>query len=549
MSHARQTTTDMTTSQTPTPPVLNPDIFAGYVTAFNGYDPEGHADFIDNPSALPWMVENIPYFECPDKDIEEIYYFRWWTYRKHIRKTPAGFVVTEFLPDVHWADRYNTTCMAASHQIREGRWLHDPAYMNDFSRFWFGGGGSPHMYSAWLADCLYSRYLVNGDHSFVVSFLDALVRNFREWESGWTPTHTMGWQDGKGRLAANGLFWQIDSGCDGMEFSIGGGGHRPTINSYMYGDALATARIAAMAGDEATARAFEARAREIKVNVQRLLWDKEAGFFKTLCEENGIRYDLDKWYSSLRENSPHYQPGQLVDVREEIGFVPWCFNLPDPGFESAWSQLMDPQGFHAPYGPTSAEQRHPKFRYRVNHACLWNGPSWPFATTQTLVAMANLLNDYDQTVVGKREYLETLRIYTRSHRLKRADGAVIPWIDEDLDPYTGAWLARDFLYAANAPDKDRGRDYNHSGYCDLVISGLVGLRPRADGVVEVNPLVPDGTWDHFCLDNVLYHGHLVTILYDRSGRKYGRGAGLRIIVDGAEAARRRDIGRLQAGLS
>jgi hypothetical protein len=32
----------------------------------------------------------------------------------------------------------------------------------------------------------------------------------------------------------------------------------------------------------------------------------------------------------------------------------------------------------------------------------WDGQSWPFATTQTLVAMANLLNNYTQDIVSKK---------------------------------------------------------------------------------------------------------------------------------------------------
>ena len=52
--------------------------------------------------------DKIPLFECPDEDIERTYYFRWWTYRKHFRKTSVGWVVTEFLPDrgrkVPWID-------------------------------------------------------------------------------------------------------------------------------------------------------------------------------------------------------------------------------------------------------------------------------------------------------------------------------------------------------------------------------------------------------------------------------------------------------------
>ena len=112
--------------------------------------------------------------------------------------------------------------------------------------------------------------------------------------------------------------------------------------------------------------------------------------------------------------------------------------MPDAGYESAWKQLMDPNSFYAPYGPTTAEQRHPEFviAYRGDQ-CQWNGPSWPFSTTQTLVALANLLNNYSQNVIGKKDYFETLKIYTKCHQLKRDDGKVVPWIDENINPFTG----------------------------------------------------------------------------------------------------------------
>jgi len=49
--------------------------------------------------------------------------------------------------------------------------------------------------------------------------------------------------------------------------------------------------------------------------------------------------------------------------------------------------------------------------------------------------------------------------------------------------------------------QERGKDYNHSTFCDLVISGLIGLRPQDGNTVTVNPLVPQEQWDWFCLDN------------------------------------------------
>jgi len=88
--------------------VLRPDAFRHYVEAFNRTDRETVVNHIPNAAAWDWMAENVPLLDCPDKDIEEIYYFRWWTYRKHLKQTPAGFVVTEFLPHVGWSKQFNT---------------------------------------------------------------------------------------------------------------------------------------------------------------------------------------------------------------------------------------------------------------------------------------------------------------------------------------------------------------------------------------------------------------------------------------------------------
>jgi predicted GH43/DUF377 family glycosyl hydrolase len=194
---------------------------------------------------------------------------------------------------------------------------------------------------------------------------------------------------------------------------------------------------------------------------------------------------------------------------------------------------MDPEGFYAAFGPTTAERRHPRFMEKHDHDCLWNGPSWPYATTQTLVALANLLNGYRQDVMSKKDYLTLLRNYAKS---QYKDGQ--PWIAENLDGLTGKWIV----------DKSRSADYNHSGFADLVITGLVGLRPRADDVLEVNPLLPEGEWDYFCLDRVRYHGRWLTILYDKTGTRYGQGPGLRVFADSRLVAAGNRLGRLTAEL-
>lgn len=55
-----------------------------------------------------------------------------------------------------------------------------------------------------------------------------------------------------------------------------------------------------------------------------------------------------------------------------------------------------------------------------------------------------------------------------------------PYIGEYLDETTGYWLKG---------DQERSRYYNHSTFCDLIITGIVGLRPRADQTIEVRPII------------------------------------------------------------
>ena len=48
-----------------------------------------------------------------------------------------------------------------------------------------------------------------------------------------------------------------------------------------------------------------------------------------------------------------------------------------------------------------------------------------------------MLNGYPQDSVSAKDYRKTLDIYTRSQRLKLANGQVVPWVDENLNPLTG----------------------------------------------------------------------------------------------------------------
>ena len=149
--------------------------------------------------------------------------------------------MTEFILPVSHGGLHNTISCALDHHIYEGRWLADQDFLKQYILFWFRGqDGGPqkhfHKYSSWIGDSLYQRYLVQMDREFLLDLLPDLIADYEQWEEE--------------KQLDNGLFWQYD-GRDGMEMSVSGlkigkKYARPTINGYMYGNALAIARMAEM---------------------------------------------------------------------------------------------------------------------------------------------------------------------------------------------------------------------------------------------------------------------------------------------------------------
>lgn len=473
-----------------------------YVERFNRQDAELFPQLIPNDRAAEYLARQIPLLDCPDGELEEIYYFRWWTLRKHWKNTEKGHILTEFLPRVPWSGPYNSINCPACLHIREGRWLADPQnWLREYISFWLDGHGDLNSYSAWYAHALWEYCALRGDTAFGVEKLPQLVQWYLRREA----THR----------APCGLYWSVDD-LDGMEYSISGSGLRPTINAYAYGDAVAIGKFAALAGDAATAEQFQEKAEAIKTRVEHRLWDGD--FYKTIPADGPA--------ASL----PLVRPARR-DVRELVGYVPWYFGLPEPGKAGAFRWLMRPDGFAAPAGLTTAEQSHPRFMEAHDHECLWNGPVWPFATSQTLVAAANMLRSEQQTEFTKEDYYALLLQYARSHHRVDGQGNRIPWIDENMDPYTGRWLARDILeswgWKPEIGGYERGKDYNHSLFCDLVLDGLLGIGADAQGNITVSPMIPHW-WQYFAVENVMVQGSRYSILYDRDGSHYGIAPGLHI---------------------
>ena len=478
-----------------------------YVEEFNRGDEELYPNEITNAMAYDFLKEQIPLFECPDAQLEKTYYFRWWTFRKHIRHTESGYVLTEFLPDVPWAGKYNTINAAVGHHLHEGRWLRDAKhYLENYYDFFLRGEGTAHKYSIWLITAIEDFYAIQGGAPTDRAFLNKLIEYYEEWER----THKL----------PSGMFWSFDN-YDAMEFSISGnknGQHihdiRPTLNSYMCADAYALSRFARAQGETALAEMYAQKGDTLKKKLLSTLWHED--FFKALHYDESI--------GETEEDALRVEKNKVP--RELIGYIPWCFDIPDSSYDAAFEHLTNEGGFRTVVGLATAEQRDPRFLFEADHECLWNGYVWLYATTQTLEALLMRSRRENGEKYAKL-FTEFLLDYSRQHTIE-IDGKVLPWIDEVKHPYRQEWTSRTLLkewgWLTEKGGYERGKDYNHSTFCDLVISGLVGITPTEEGF-EVHPRIPE-SWDYFRLQNLNFRGEQYTVIYDKTGEKYNEGTGL-----------------------
>ena len=489
--------------------------------------------FLDNRD-WDWYKSQIPFLDAPDPEVVRTYYYRWELLTKHLvyGSINSGYAFTEFMDRPFWSGTFGSIACAAGHQLYESRWLRNGRIAWDFARYWYKTpGAEPRKMSGWLVDGAWSVHLVHPDTKSITELLPNFVKNFEGWE--------------REKFSSDpGLFW-TSGHDDGMEFNVnsqqtkdilhGAEGFRPTLNSYLWADASAIAQVAALAGSSELAERFQKTASKIKKNMLASLWDSKRHFFFPMS-----RNDEDLDGHKVRAHTLTHQTGKFAGNshgRELLGYVPWQFRLPDDEekFSAAWRFLMDPEFFFGAFGPTTLERRDPLFIVKKDWCCWWSGQSWPYGTSQTLKGLGNLLQFYHQSVITKSDYFKLLKTYSLSHRKSG-----LPYLAEALDADTGSFEGHDAY--------NHSEHYFHSGFVDLIVTGLAGLEPTTvngdEDVVRIHPLIPE-EWNYFAMEDIPYHGKLVSILWDKDGSKYHHGSGLSLWVGGVEIGRRRNIGPLE----
>ncbi len=197
---------------------------------------------------------------------------------------------------------------------------------------------------------------------------------------------------------------------------------------------------------------------------------------------------------------------------EEKGFYPFAFGLvpmSEPWFR-AFERFVDP-----------GELR------------VWNRPVRPHANSLVVEAAGAALRSGARTAVTEEFFEEFLGDFARLH-------------------LEGGRISRPLIRECYAGDTGEGIgcvDHFRSTYIDLIIRFVGGLVPRSGETLALHPVVKG--LDHFRLARIPYHGRDIEIVWVRPGTESPwpeRGRGYSIFVDGKEAARRPELGRMAVKL-
>jgi hypothetical protein len=485
----------------------------------------------------PWFRDRIPFFESSDKEITDVYYYRWKIFRAHQRDLGRnGYISTEFLDDVSWQTTpWASLNDATGFHLLEGRWCRDRRFKEDYATFILGPNSNRRQFSETMAAAVWQGYLVDGVAEDATARLDNMQTVYNAWNDSYDASKGLYYVEPI-RDATEYTISSIDA-SNGTDGFFGGDSFRPSINSYQFANAEAIASLAALKGDvNSTVDFYNSRAAAIKSRVQDALWNTTFEHFIDRFQVNNT-------------NVTYWDP---IRGRELVGMVPWTHSLPDDTVEyaQAWHHILDSSELAGEHGLRTVEPSYEyymrQYRYVDDNGlkhqpeCQWNGPVWPYQTTQVISGLANFLNNYPKGaatgVITVADHTKLLKQYAQLHYNPERGGILD--LEEDYYPDTGFPIV----------GLKRSPHYFHSGYIDLVISGLVGIRPSADDILEINPLIDASIISYFRADHIPYHGHEIAIQYDADGTHYNA-TGLQVEIDGKVVASSPTLTRLSVSVA
>ena len=448
-----------------------------------------------------YWAENLPYIDVPKKAVQKATDYRWWLERFNSLDANIPGYDYQYPVTIEGVLGYNNAIILTQPMhLQDTKWLRSPylAYgqllsagnSSQSSAFLDNPGNRNNWnnhYGQYLAEAGYEAFNVIGGGAEV-------AENFAYYfghDATGQLEHYGNHIEGRDLIAyRNNYMTGNDADTISMHAPGTGTWKAHGENAYVWAAADAAAKLYEQLGNTEQAKYYRDLADKIKADVLELMWCEECQKFET--------YAVRPTGTQHNANQPN-----LVKYTESNNYNYFAVGLvPDDAASVT--------------------------KYKEALKAFSNGkefPIFPFYTANQVhnqeVSGSNNFSNINFTV-QLRLYESALRTYDKEQTYITDDmlAMMAEWMAWNVYPDAG-----DVRYPNNNEFHNiDGRTYENyyrswiyhnilGNYTYLFIEDMAGIQPRSDEKIELSPI--DFSYDHFMVNNARYHGHDLTVVWDK----------------------------------
>ena len=448
-----------------------------------------------------YWAENLPYIDVPKKAVQKAIDYRWWLERFNSLDANIPGYDYQYPITIEGVLGYNNAIILTQPMhLQDTKWLRSPylAYgqllsagnSSQSSAFLDNPGNRNNWnnhYGQYLAEAGYEAFSVIGGGA---ELAENLAYYFGHDATGQLE-HYGNHIEGRDLITyRNNYMTGNDADTISMHAPGTGTWKAHGENAYVWAAADAAAKLYEQLGNTEQAKYYRDLADKIKADVLELMWCEECQKFET--------YAVRPTGTQHNANQPN-----LVKYTESNNYNYFAVGLvPDDAASVT--------------------------KYKEALKAFSNGkefPIFPFYTANQVhnqeVSGSNNFSNINFTV-QLRLYESALRTYDKEQTYITDDmlAMMVEWMAWNVYPDAG-----DVRYPNNNEFHNiDGRTYENyyrswiyhnilGNYTYLFIEDMAGIQPRSDEKIELSPI--DFSYDHFMVNNVRYHGHDLTVVWDK----------------------------------
>ena len=516
-----------------------PDSTAEYEARFNGDLTDPAASYKDSVTTYnQWWVDNIPYVETQEHNIDKTVFYRWWLSRFNMLDANMPGNTFQYPTSIEGVLGYNNQIVLTSGMfINDTKWFRNAEYSYGT---WVSAGqtakkgqsgyyyyhdnpGDPanwnHSYTQYITKAGWDSYKVHGGPSSLAEALgDYGSEDVKGLLNSQSEPDSNDNQNSNGNNLIDWSWWSMTGNdADAVSFSEPGRSgqrmDRADGSANMWANANAAAQAYKAAGDTEKAAEMQQIADAIKQDVLDNLWDSDSKLL------------LHKWLND----------GQFAKYKELNNYYPYSEGLMPTGnddYDSALRLFEDADEF-------------PIFPFFTANQADKKALNFPGSNNFSIINATPLLQIYS---AGIRDYNAADNGYITNESFKK----LLYWVafshyqggDNQYPDQNEFWNMDNNSAGSTIPEKNADasknggkityRSWIHHTQLGTtnwtIVEDVAGMVPREDNKIELNPIEIPG-WNHFTVNNLSYHGQDLSIVWNNDDI-YNAPKGYTLYVDG-----------------